>query len=170
MPKIHLLPPNSAPALDDPIASDDMSTANNDTKQITLAQALSLAYPVGSIYMNATDSTNPATLLGFGTWSAFGAGRVPVGIDASQTEFDTAGETGGAKTHTLTTAEMPSHDHSIGGGQGQFVRGGTGASPASISQSGSAFRVDNDMDNTGGGGAHNNLQPYVVVYMWRRTA
>ena len=47
-------------------------------------------YPVGSIYMNASDSTNPATLLGFGTWVAFGAGRVPVGIDAGQTEFDTA--------------------------------------------------------------------------------
>lgn len=75
---------------------------------------------------------------------------------------DTLGATGGAETHTLITAEMPSHDHSIGGGQSQWVRGGTGASPASINQVGSAFRVDNDMDNTGGGGAHNNVQPTII--------
>ena len=64
-------------------------------------------YPVGSIYINASVATNPATLLGFGTWAAFGAGRVMVGLDAGQTEFDTAEETGGAKTHTLTTGELP---------------------------------------------------------------
>ena len=55
------------------------------------------AYPVGSIYMNATNSTNPATLLGFGTWSSFGAGRVLIGLDSSDTDFDSAEETGGAK-------------------------------------------------------------------------
>ena len=69
------------------------------------------AYPVGSIYMNCSNSTNPATLLGFGTWSAFSEGRVLIGIDSSDTDFDTAEETGGSKTHTLTEAQLPSHRH-----------------------------------------------------------
>ena len=67
-------------------------------------------FPVGSIYM-AVVSTNPSSFFG-GTWTAFGTGRTVVGIDAGQTEFDTVEETGGAKTHTLTTSEMPSHTHS----------------------------------------------------------
>lgn len=70
----------------------------------------SFTFPVGYIYISV-DPTNPATVLGYGTWAAFAAGRVLVGIDAGQTEFDTVEETGGAKTHTLTTAEMPSHTH-----------------------------------------------------------
>lgn len=170
MPKIHLLPPMTTPALDDVIAADDMSTANNDTKQVTLAQVLQLVYPVGSYYFNGAVTTDPATLLGFGTWVAV-AGKVLVGLDSTQTEFDTLLETGGAKTHTLTTAETPSHTHTIGSGQNQWVRGGTGDSPASINQGGAAFRVvSGPTDATGGGGAHNNLQPYEVVKMWRRTA
>jgi hypothetical protein len=62
---------------------------------------LSTLYPVGSVYINASVSTNPGTLLGFGTWAAFGAGRVLVGLDAGDVDFDTVEETGGAKTHTL---------------------------------------------------------------------
>jgi|TARA_Y100000033_G_scaffold36848_1_gene35740 hypothetical protein len=126
-------------------------------------------YPVGSIYINASVSTNPGTLLGFGTWVAFGAGKVPVGIDSSDTDFDTAEETGGSKTHTLSTSELPSHTHG-----GIFPSGASG----SFSQ---AFDVDNpgtgaDLGSekttsaTGGGQPHNNLQPYIVVYMWKRTA
>ena len=69
------------------------------------------AYPVGAVYISVV-STSPATLFG-GTWVAFGAGRVLVGIDAGQPEFDTVEETGGAKTHTLSAAEMPSHTHSV---------------------------------------------------------
>ena len=71
------------------------------------------AYPVGSIYMNCSNATNPGTLLGFGTWSAFGEGRVLIGIDSSDTDFDTAEETGGSKTHTLTEAQLPSHRHKV---------------------------------------------------------
>ena len=76
---------------------------------ITLADV----YPVGSIYINAAVATNPGTLLGFGTWAAFGAGRVIVGIDSTDTDFDAAEETGGAKTHTLTVSELPSHTHNL---------------------------------------------------------
>jgi hypothetical protein len=119
-----------------------------------------IVYPVGSIYTTVS-ATAPATLLGMGTWVAFGAGKVPVGIDASQTEFDTIEETGGTKTHTLTTSEMPAHTHTIptkgSGGSSynlDYVTGGDTTASSS----------------TGGGAAHNILQPYIVVYMWKRTA
>jgi ABC-type Co2+ transport system permease subunit len=75
------------------------SFGNNTTALATTAfvqAALAALYPVGSIYTNATNSTNPGTLLGFGTWTAFGAGRVMVGYDSSNALFDTAEETGGS--------------------------------------------------------------------------
>jgi hypothetical protein len=135
----------------------------NYVDNVTTA-ALELSYPIGSIYINATNATNPNTLLGFGTWTAFGAGRVPVGIDAGQTEFNTAEETGGAKTHTLTTSEMPSHSHSYTR-KGTVTGGSTqGGDPNSVGQ------FTDNTGLTGGGQAHNNLQPYIVVYMWKRTA
>lgn len=140
-----------------------------------------LRLPVGSIYTNADSSTNPATLLGYGTWAAFGQGRVLVGKASSGT-FGTNGATGGEETHTLTESEMPSHTHGIGtlqrlanagvldsnannlddfpGSNGPIKATNT---PVGTSWSGS-------LANTGGGGAHNNLQPYIVVYMWKRTA
>lgn len=130
-----------------------------------IAAAKAALYPIGSIYTNASDSTNPATLLGFGTWSAFAAGRVMVGKNTSGT-FGTAGATGGAETHTLTSAEMPAHSHDGAGGfevlrikpsGGLGVGGGTNVGA-----------IYNSVQ--GGGGAHNNLQPYIVVFMWRRTA
>jgi len=136
-----------------------------------LATALKDAlYPVGSIYTNATDSNNPATLIGFGTWVAFGAGKVPVGIDASDTDFDTAEETGGSKTHTLTTSELPSHTHSIS--YDQSGPGGNNVNSsfyAGISNNVSGA-FSRNTNSTGDGQAHNNLQPYIVVYMWKRTA
>jgi hypothetical protein len=146
------------------------SQSDNSTKLATTAYVdtaisnvdLASIYPVGSIYMNATSSTNPATLIGFGTWVAFGAGRVPVGIDSGDTDFDTAEETGGAKTHTLTVDEMPAHTHSVpnSGSQNNSFDSGTTVGNDVTGTSGS----------TGGGQAHNNLQPYIVVYMWKRTA
>lgn len=86
--------------------TSDTSIANAAFVQAAL-QAL---HPVGSIYMNATNATNPGTLLGFGTWTAFGAGRVPVGFNASNPLFDTAEETGGSYDATL-----PSHTHTWSG-------------------------------------------------------
>ena len=123
-------------------------------------------YPVGSIYINAAVATNPGTLLGFGTWVAFGAGRVMVGIDASQTEFDTLEETGGAKTHTLSISEIPSHTHT------SALRGNGEDEDVSFPSAGDSTNPSLTMttDSTGGGSAHNNLQPYIVVYMWKRTA
>ena len=129
------------------------------------------AYPVGSIYTSIV-STNPATLLGVGTWAAFGAGKVMVGIDSGDTDYDTAEETGGAKTdsHTLTVAEMPSHNHSIGSAGVD-----TGNSSPHSGQTGTQdYNGQNSsaIASTGGGQAHTHdiVQPYIVVYMWKRTA
>jgi hypothetical protein len=124
---------------------------------------LSTLYPVGSVYINAAVSTNPGTLLGFGTWAAFGAGRVLVGLDAGDTDFDTVEETGGAKTHTLTVDEMPSHTHTQAGSDN--------SAPLEFGNPTDDFgEVDSQTGATGGGQPHNNLQPYIVVYMWKRTA
>ena len=122
---------------------------------------LETIYPVGSIYINAGVATNPGTLLGFGTWTAFGTGRTIVGVDSSDTDFDTVRETGGSKTHTLTVAELPAHTHTA---NGQAGAGGSGT--AGNASSAGTY----DTGSTGGGGAHNNLQPYITAYMWRRTA
>lgn len=121
------------------------------------------AYPVGSIYIT-TGSTSPATLFG-GTWAAFGTGRVLVGIDAGQTEFDTVEETGGEKTHTLTEGETPAHAHLQ-----NLTSGASGASVVPVYSASKLIDYTTYTQNTGGGGAHNNLQPYIVVRMWKRTA
>ena len=133
--------------------------------------ALALAYPVGSIYMNASNTSNPSTLLGFGSWTAFGAGKVPVGIDASQTEFDTLGETGGAKTHTLAKTEIPPHQHvynmkaNITGGS---TDGGDGYNLGFSTYNTNQGDIGENSNGTGNASPHNNLQPYVVVHMWKR--
>ena len=142
------------------------------TGTITNSSIITLAdvYPVGSIYINASDGTNPGTLLGFGTWVAFGAGRVPVGIDATQTEFDTAEETGGAKTHTLTVSEIPAHTHNLGSKDSTAGDGGAFNEEFIEDPADTTNGPNVTSSSTGGGSAHNNLQPYIVVYMWKRTA
>ena len=126
------------------------------------------AFPVGSVFIAVVD-TNPATLLGYGTWSAFAAGRVLVGIDSGDTDFDTAEETGGAKTHTLTTTEIPAHNHQIIR-ERSATTGGATTLIARTSDTSSTADTNVFTENSGGGGAHNNLQPYIVVYIWRRTS
>ena len=82
---------------------------------LSSAQVVDIVYPVGCLY-ETTVAENPGTTFSGTTWEAFGPGQVTVAIDSEQTEFDTNGETGGAKTHTLTTNEMPNHRHSINTG------------------------------------------------------
>lgn len=126
---------------------------------------LAALYPVGFIFISIT-STNPGTALGFGTWVAFGEGKVLVSLDSGDSDFDVAEETGGAKTHTLTAGEtavlagtVPSQDANQGG-TAAFVQQGDGA--------GNKSTVATTV-NSGGGGAHNNVQPYIVVFMFKRT-
>lgn len=153
------------------------------------------AWPVGSVFM-AVVATNPATLLGGGTWSAIGAGRVLVGFNAADADFDTDEKTGGSKTHTLTTAQIPAHTHvqdahthvqdahshtiPVGATDdtaAPFDRAdaGTNASGANASAStGTATAVNQNAtavnQNAGGGEAHPIVQPYFVVHMWKRIA
>ena len=128
------------------------------------------AYPVGSIYMNCSNATNPGTLLGFGTWSSFGAGRVLIGIDSSDSDFDTAEETGGSKTHTLTEAQLPSHRHTIGSNDSTAGFGGAAGNQEFVQDAGSGIGTPCNTSFTGSGDAHTIVQSYIVVYMWKRTA
>ena len=152
-------------------------------------------YPVGSIYMSVTN-TNPSAYFG-GTWVAWGSGRVPVGVNASDTNFSTVEKTGGASTVTLTAAQMPSHSHA----KGTLVADSGGSHKHNLNLTKSGWGVDNAsnkviVDSTtytaltnkatasagahehtisgstasaGNGNAHSNLQPYITCYMWKRT-
>jgi len=135
-------------------------------------------YPVGSIYTNAAVATNPNTLLGFGTWEAFGAGRVMVGINSSNTLFDTVGETGGN-----ADSIVPSHNHGITdpGHQHTLPRILTGVSFYNFRTEANGFLSSTTattlsattgitINNEGVSATNTNYQPYITVYMWKRTA
>lgn len=184
--------------------ADKIKDKNNSYN--TLATALlSMVYPVGSIYMS-TSNTSPSTFLG-GTWAPWGSGRVPVGVNTSDTNFSTVEKTGGASTHTLTEAQLPSHTHAntvtnntvttaesgahthsftmtlrtgTGDKENEAEAGGadtdTKTSSSIYIPSGGKHTHDITSNVTitnvaaGGGAAHNNLQPYITCYMWKRTA
>jgi hypothetical protein len=159
------------------------SAGNNTTAIATTAfvqAAISLLYPVGSIYTNASVSTNPATLLGFGTWTAFGAGRVPVGFDAGNALFDTAEETGGSAdaitvshTHTATSTDAGHlHTQTEYNQPGIGNSGGGGARVSAVSaNTGTGFAsITTTIASAGSSGTNANYQPYITVYMWKRTA
>jgi hypothetical protein len=170
-----------------PTASYGTSTTQISTTAFVQA-ALQLLHPVGSVYINATNNTNPGTLFGFGTWTAFGAGRVPVGFNAADPLFDTAEETGGSKdaivvshTHTATVTDQ-GHAHALpinsaaspygfsGFTTGQTLSGtgvATNDNPLSRSNT-TGITVSNS--TTGSSGTNANLQPYITVFMWKRTA
>lgn len=124
------------------------------------SEILNLIYPVGRGFIDFTD-TDYSNYLGF-TWERELIGKVPVGIDSNDIDFNTIGKTGGEKLHILTVNEMPSHGHSItaitalmqaGSNYGTYIADGT-----------------LNTSETGGGQAHNNLQPYEVVAFWKRIA
>lgn len=125
---------------------------------------LDTIYPIGSIYMSI-DSTNPSSLFG-GAWEPWGTGKVPVGVDLNDTDFNTVEKTGGEKTHTLSLQEMPTHKHSFAYADDN----GTAGIYDTFQYNGwrQARLIDATMDNTGGSQPHNNLQPYITCYMWKR--
>lgn len=130
------------------------------SKEKLKAEVYESMYPIGSMYVNFTDSTNPATLLGFGTWTAV-AGRVVVGYDATQTEFNAAEKTGG---HKLMQAH--SHIQKVGSavaGSGYLM------TPQVYYGNNNAYDTQGYTAEAGGGDSQ-NLQPYIVAYVWKRTS
>ena len=180
------------PALPTGTTGVTQSYGDSSTKLATTAfvqAALQLLYPVGTIYTNSSVSTNPATLLGFGTWTAFGAGRVPVGFDSTNTLFDTAEETGGSAnaitvshTHTATsTVTDAGHSHSVNTVYGYdntqpstviSARGSVGATQSNLTTNSATtgVTVATTVASSGSSGTNANYQPYITVYMWKRTA
>jgi hypothetical protein len=165
------------------------ATAGANTTQLAttafVTAALSAVYPVGSIYVNAAVSTNPATLLGFGTWTAFGAGKVLVGFDSTDALFDTLEETGGSKdaitvshTHTATsTVTDPGHVHSStnngatnGLGAGVALTSALNSPGLATASAVTGITVATTNASTGSSGTNANVQPYITVRMWKRTA
>lgn len=130
-------------------------------------QAISLldVYPIGSIYMSV-NSTNPSTLFG-GTWVAWGSGRVPVGVDTTQTEFATVEQTGGEKAHKLEVYEMPSHRHNIANANENGYD--LAFTPVLLGDMNKGWEGAAFTSYEGGDQPHNNLQPYITCYMWKRT-
>jgi hypothetical protein len=165
------------------------STAPSGTNTTQIATtafvtaALSAAYPVGSIYINASSSSNPSSLLGFGTWTEFGAGRVMVGFNSSDALFDTLEETGGSKdavvvshTHTATTTATDSgHTHSVPliqqvGTFGSQLHGAWNGGSTTTTTGFANISASTTVASTGSSGTNANLQPYITVRMWKRTA
>jgi len=157
--------------------------------QTQLNNITDIVHPIGSIFQtvhNYADSAAVVAAIGGTTWVRFGEGKVMVGYDASDTDFDTSEETGGAKTHTLTEAELPAHRHFLFRNVGVGNIGDTTASLSAAhfyADGSQSYRIRKSSatnaflepditlsGQTGSGSAHNNLQPYVVVYMWKRTA
>ena len=137
----------------------------------TINNTIDAMFPIGSVYITTTN-TNPSTFLK-GTWEQFGQGRTLIGEgtgdDGTDTQTFTANSTGGEYKHKLTVEEMPSHTHKL-----QF-RGGQGAQPNDpFANNRPMLQGSNtygqNVDETGGDVPHNNIQPYVTVYFWKRTA
>ena len=171
-------------------------TTDDDTLHVGGAIAMdnpisltNILFPVGAIYISV-NNVNPGTFLG-GTWASFGSGRTLVGVDAEDTDFDTVEKTGGEKAHALSAGELPSHTHGSASltGTMQSVMFDD-ADPISITgicsattprqrswtgMSGDAVRnvtIDASHEHAavGNNEAHNNLQPYITCYFWKRTA
>ena len=178
------------PTLPTGTVATTQTSGNNTTAIATTAfvqAAIALLYPVGSVYTNASVSTNPATLLGFGTWTAFGAGRVMVGFDSGNALFDSAEETGGSAnaivvshTHTATSTDS-GHTHTTTWNNiNDFIQGsqspGAEQSPDdtqgtfNIATNSSTANITTSISTEGSSATNANYQPYITVYMWKRTA
>lgn len=215
--------------INDTLTSEIDTIVSNLQSTITTTQ-LNIIYPVGSIYLSVNNA-NPSTLFG-GTWVAWGTGRVPVGINTSDTDFNTVEKIGGEKNHQLSTNELPTHNHTLNSHshsipslsgytdwkdlQGNIWNMAVQSQTTALSSNGIVSNNDpagskvgyavNGYDsydishtdtahinashshvvttyenttgsagsgntgNSGGSQAHNNLQPYITCYMWKRTA
>lgn len=185
----------------DLLALEDVSEPK--TKRLTIGDLATVIqkfnYPIGSLYFNAEDDTDPATLLGFGTWEKHGEGRAIVSQKDGDPNFGTAGQLSGEAEVTLTESQMPSHNHTVNPPStttssdthnhnvpntvykvGSSTLGLAYATNDDVTWGSPA--TDNDTHShtvniaqfnsgsKGGGAAHNNVQPSIAVYVWKRTA
>ena len=173
------------------VASDDyfpiVDSSAGETKKTEINSILNLVFPIGRGFIDFTD-TDYSNYLGF-TWERELVGMVGVGLDVNQSEFNQIGKTGGEKTHVLTSNEMPSHTHTQAsctdpGNHKHTIStwyNGQSASAQTIEGWGTKkhekYHYTGDagshthtitLNNTGGGQAHNNMPPYMTVYMWKR--
>ena len=140
------------------------------------------AHPIGSIYLSMV-STNPSQFFG-GTWTRIAKGKVLVGVDENDTDFNNSNKSGGAKTVALTTNQMPSHSHGVTdnghrhnwgsngvdyGGDYFGVASGIGRNTTQTLP-GSTNKTGISIQASGGGQAHNNMQPFLTCYIFQRTA
>lgn len=168
----------------------DNASSGGDGMSAT--DVVNLIYPVGSIYMGV-NNVNPGTFFG-GTWVQWGAGKAVMGVNTSDADFNSAEKTGGAKNHTLSVAELPSHNHTFSGssgsagahthglkytgsetakgtGHGWINNDGASTLSSSVKSAGAhTHSISGTIDNTGGGSAFSILPPYITCYMWKRTA
>lgn len=168
----------------DAIDTPSLAPGSVTGPKIDVPSVLALAYPIGSIYINAGSGTNPATLLGFGTWVSFGQGRVLTGVNPSDSDFNTPAKTSGQKSYTLSNSNIPRYDSTVtfhGAGTATVLAQATGNAITNGTQ---RNRYRDGTNTTGASsrdsfrlqiGATNNtpvplLQPYITAYMWRRTA
>lgn len=144
-----------------------------------IESAASAAHPVNSIFMTTTNYINSAavvTALGLpssATFERYAEGRTIVGQQTGDGDFGTVGNTGGAKTHTLTTDELPAHDHAPDSERNHLAKTGVHTVTSSDTTGGELALGSGDnaeIQSVGGNQAHNNLQPFIVTYIWRRTA
>lgn len=140
-----------------------------------LATLFDMMYPVGSIYMSASLSTAEAVNAALpGTWQAWGSGRVPIGVDASQTEFNSVEKTGGSKTHThgLTdgyaklilkgNGQVRYQERSVASWTDNYYVPSAGSGGSGSDSQGYATNLD------GSTNAGSSLQPYITCYMYKR--
>jgi len=157
------------------------TTCRNKAKMSSIDN-VDAVYPVGAIFEHTWDM-NPQNWMLDTIWERFGDGKVLVGV-STETEFNSVEKTGGSKTQALTTANLPSHSHSHShdikrvrtisgsGNSGQ----GIGLDTVTTGMSGQAENyyesgyTKSDATSAGSGTAHNNLQPYITVYRYKRTA
>lgn len=156
----------------------EYNTCNTPCLSINENWIINGLYPIGSIYLT-TSSINPSNYFG-GVWEPWGSGRVPVGVDANNTNFNTVEKTGGAATHTLTAGQLPKisgafRKRAVGtsyndilGASGAFSLSDNSNKANSLNTSGNSIKTETLTMSFGNNEAHNNLQPYITCYMWKR--
>lgn len=148
--------------------SASVEEISNNIKYIDkkISDLLNMFYPVGSVYETMDSSFDPNEKWG-GTWERI-KGRVLVGVDENDSDFNTAEKTGGEKTHTLVVSELPQHTHANYAKRTNITINNSGNTHVTCHSSNSGAIVGNNIGRTGEGVAHNNLQPYITCFIWKR--